>query len=234
MGAKSEFDVFLTPEAFAINKARLEHLASLGLDLHQKTVLEVGAGIGLHTEFFEARGCTVLSTDGNPRNVAEMARRYPHRRVQVLDLEEPTCVRDLGEFDVIYCYGTLYHLCRPEEALRALADVCRELILIETCVALGAYSELHLVRESNSNNQSISSIGCRPTRLWVMEMLERYCNYTYITKTQPKHRDFELDWRIPASPKLHRAVFVGSKRALDNENLLDAVPEVHAAAGAAP
>jgi hypothetical protein len=43
------FAVFLTPEASAINMARQTHLASLGLDLARKRVLEVGAGIGLHT-----------------------------------------------------------------------------------------------------------------------------------------------------------------------------------------
>lgn len=42
------YDVFLTPNALAIKKARQEHLASLGLDLQGKRVLEVGAGIGLH------------------------------------------------------------------------------------------------------------------------------------------------------------------------------------------
>ena len=76
---QSEYDVFLTPQAFAINEARQAHLASLGLDLAGKSVLEVGAGIGLHTEFFESRGCTVVCTDGNPTNVAEIRRRYDLR-----------------------------------------------------------------------------------------------------------------------------------------------------------
>ena len=44
--------VFLQPEALALNEARLRHLASLGLLLEGKTVLEVGAGIGLLTHFF--------------------------------------------------------------------------------------------------------------------------------------------------------------------------------------
>ena len=61
-----DFSVFQEPEALRINRVRQEHLASLGLELHGKSVLEVGAGIGLHTDFFEERGCDVLSTDGNP------------------------------------------------------------------------------------------------------------------------------------------------------------------------
>src|SRR5579862_1254448 len=108
--ARTNFDVFLTKEAFAINKARLGHLASLGLDLSNKKVLEVGAGIGLHTEFFEKRGCTVLCTDARSENIDEMLRRYPHRKTQVVDLDREHNLSGLGTFDIVYCYGTLYHL----------------------------------------------------------------------------------------------------------------------------
>jgi hypothetical protein len=70
----SPFDVFLTPEALHINRARLDHLASLGLDLQSKRGLEVGAGIGLHASFFEERGCDILSTDGTmSRNDAPLS-----------------------------------------------------------------------------------------------------------------------------------------------------------------
>jgi SAM-dependent methyltransferase len=221
-----EYEVFLTGQAFAINAARQNHLASLGLELSGKRVLEVGAGIGLHTEFFEARGCRVVSTDGNPSNIAEITRRHPERTVRVLDLDDPSGLDELGEFDVVYCYGTLYHLSQPERALRALAGVCRGMILLETCIALGRYPELHLVRDTDSNNQSIRSIGCRPTRSWVMEKLQTYFGHAYITVTQPDHRDFDLDWRIVESLKLHRAVFVGSKQPLANALLVEEVPEV--------
>src|SRR5579859_1357800 len=134
------FDVFLEPEAQRINVARLEHLASLGLDLDRKSVLEVGAGIGLHTAFFEQRGCDVLSTDGAPPNVAEMLRRWPHRRLGLLDLDQPTDLRGLGTFDVVYCYGTLYHLRDPDGALARLAAVCSGVILLETVVSRGAHA----------------------------------------------------------------------------------------------
>ncbi len=105
-----DFSVFQEPEALRINRVRQEHLSSLGLELHGKSVLEVGAGIGLHTAFFEERGCDVLSTDGNPANVAEMLRLYPHRKLGVLDLDRVVDLADLGSFDIVYCYGTLYHL----------------------------------------------------------------------------------------------------------------------------
>ncbi|MEG4231950.1 hypothetical protein QUA40_07545 [Microcoleus sp. Pol11C3] len=48
------------------NQRKLEHLASLGLDIVGKTVLELGAGIGDHTSFFRDRSCEVIVTEGRP------------------------------------------------------------------------------------------------------------------------------------------------------------------------
>jgi 2-polyprenyl-3-methyl-5-hydroxy-6-metoxy-1,4-benzoquinol methylase len=112
--AADRFDVFLSEQAKDLNHARLRHLASLGLDLRGKRVLEVGAGIGLHTEFFEHLGCTVISTDGRPGNVQELCRRYPWRDARVFDLDAPKVPEGLGRFDIVYCYGTLHHLQRPK------------------------------------------------------------------------------------------------------------------------
>ncbi len=43
---------FATDDYRRHNSRRLEHLATLGLDLAGRKVLEVGAGIGDHTSFF--------------------------------------------------------------------------------------------------------------------------------------------------------------------------------------
>jgi FkbM family methyltransferase len=217
-------DVFLSPDALAINEARLCHLASLGLDLAGKTVLEVGGGIGLHTCFFESLGCVVTCTDGRLDNVQETKRRYPHRNASVLDLDRETDLRHLGTFDLIYCYGTLYHLSKPEEALSALAKVCRGQILLETCVTPGDEELLHPVQEPALNpNQAVSGLGCRPTRKWVMRQLREQFGWAYNSVTQPLHHDFERNWLEPAPRKLYRAIFVGSKQPLNLPTLSETV-----------
>jgi 2-polyprenyl-3-methyl-5-hydroxy-6-metoxy-1,4-benzoquinol methylase len=150
------FSVFLAPNAHAINHARQSHLASLGLDLAGKTVLEVGAGIGLHTPFFLERGCSVTVTDGRAENVAEIARRHPGVKTAIVDLEVDRPI-ELGRFDVIYCYGLLYHLSNPQRALARLADVCDGQLLLETAVSPGTHDELLLVRDPDAFNQAISA-----------------------------------------------------------------------------
>ena len=219
------FAVFLTPEASAINAARQTHLASLGLELARKQVLEVGAGIGLHTPFFLERGCTVLVTDGNAENVDEIRRRLPHVPSALLDLEQDGALDHLGTFDIIYCYGLLYHLSNPEAALAKFASVCRGQLLLETVVGLGRYPELQLIRDFVSNNQAISGIGCRPTRPWIMQTLTRYFGHAYITRTQPDYPDFTPDWIIPETRLIYRGVFVGSKYPLASPELLSELPD---------
>jgi SAM-dependent methyltransferase len=221
--ADGPFSVFLAPNAFAINQARQSHLASLGLDLAGKTVLEVGAGIGLHTPFFLERGCTVTVTDGRPENVAEIARRHPGIRTAVVDLEIDKPI-ELGLFDIVYCYGLLYHLSNPERALARLAAACEGQLLLETAVSPGTHDELLLVRDPDAFNQAISGIGCRPTRLWILNRLQGLLGYGYIPRTQPDHVDFPSDWIHPPIQTMHRSIFVGSRRPLPLPTLTDSVP----------
>ena len=54
------------------------HLASLGLSLEGRRVLEVGAGVGHLSGFFLERGCDLVVTEGRPENVAELRRRFPN------------------------------------------------------------------------------------------------------------------------------------------------------------
>ena len=218
------FDVFLAADALAINRARQEHLASLGLDLAGKRVLEVGAGIGLHTQFFLDRGCEVLVTDGNKENVDEIRRRHPQLRAEHADLDGDADLKRLGTFDIVYCYGLLYHLARPERAIMRMAEACAGQLLLETCVSLGQYSEVIYVRDFRGNNQATTGIGCRPTRKWVMDKLSQYFGNAYHAASQPAYPDFPTDWDCPATRIVYRAVFVGSKQSLPQPTLLQEIP----------
>jgi SAM-dependent methyltransferase len=214
---------FLESDALAINEARMTHLATLRLPIDGKSVLEVGAGIGLLTGFFEERGCKVLSTDARTENVEEIRRRHPNRRVAVLDLDLPQGVAALGRFDVVFCYGTLYHLAAPEPALAALGGVS-DMILLETCLSRGDGEAVASVEESATINQAFSGQGSRPTRAWVLSRLREFWGHGYLSVTQPSHPDFPLDWSKPATSPNTRAIFVGSRTPLANPLLTEDIP----------
>jgi methyltransferase family protein len=216
--------VFETPDALHINRARLDHLASLGLDIDGKRVIEVGAGIGLLGEFFERRGCRLLATEGRADNLAEIARRFPSREIRQVDLDRDHDLTALGRFDFAFCYGTLYHLAKPREALAALAGVA-DTLLLETCLTPGRHTDVHLVREGPSHNQAIAGVGCRPTRPWIMETLRALWGHAYTTTDQPDHPDFETDWLVPYKHGNHRAVFVASRTPIARPKLTEVLPD---------
>ena len=66
---------FLSDLYIRHNARRLEHLASLHLDLRHKSVLELGAGIGDHSSFYLDRGCRVTAVEPRPENVAVLRER---------------------------------------------------------------------------------------------------------------------------------------------------------------
>jgi len=212
------FESFDSEDAMLINRARQDHLASLGLNLVHQSILEVGAGVGRHTAFFEKLSCAVISTDARAENVAEHLRRFPHRqgRVFVADLSVPGSHQWFGQFDIVYCYGALYHLRDPTLCIRELAKNCRKLFLLETCVNPTDNGEINPVIEDRDNTtQSFDGVGCRPARDWVMQQLRQNFPFAYVTVTQPNHPDFELSWPVSSKRKgLFRSVFVASRSPL--------------------
>jgi len=207
------------------NQRRLEHLASLNLPINGKSVLELGSGIGDHTSFFLDRGCTVTAVEARARNVALMRRRFGHRiriiTADVMDLDR----YQIPAAQIIHCYGLLYHLSRPLDALHWMADHCTELCLLETCVSFGEEQAVNLVSEfKGSPTQAADGTGCRPTRSWVVESLKKFFPHVYVTTTQPWHEQFPTDWNSAPPNGLARAVFVAARSALDSNMLSSAIP----------
>lgn len=202
----------------------MQHLSSLDLPVANKRVLEVGAGIGLLTKYFETKNCDIVSTDSRIENILELKRRYPHRNAFVLDLEKPFDYKGLGKFEIVFCYGTLYHLSNPDKALKNLSRLCTDIILVETVLELEGGDDIRIVSEKNSVTQA-SSRGCRPTRKYVFGLLKKYFGYAYATKTQPNYPDFILNWVNPPKQSFYRAIFIGSKFPLTNSLLIGRLPE---------
>jgi SAM-dependent methyltransferase len=218
-------DEFHSPHYLRHNQRRQEHLASLGLPLAGRSVIEVGAGIGDHTSFFLDRGCQVLTTEGRPEHLRVLRERFPQLDARLLDLDNPD-PEFATQAEIVYCYGTLYHLERPAEALAFLGRLALELLLLETCVSPDNEERVNPVREEIRNpSQALGGRGCRPTRPWLWAQLSKLFPYVYATTTQPWHEEFPLEWSFEAQPdRLTRAVFVASRRPLDSPSLATWLP----------
>lgn len=204
------------------NARRLEHLASLRIPVAGMSVLEVGAGIGDHSHYYLDRGCRLTITEARSENLQYLRDRYASCDVRSLDMERPAPVAE-SRFDIVHCYGLLYHLSDPQRALEFLSESAGKLLFLETCVSFGDGEEIHLTAESREiPSQAVSGTGCRPTRPWLFNRLRDLFEYVYLPTTQPNHEQFPIDWAKPErteTQQLARAVFIASRDPLDNEAL---------------
>jgi SAM-dependent methyltransferase len=218
-------DCFLAYHYQRHNQRRLEHLSSLGLEFAGATVLEVGAGIGDHTSFFIDRGSRVVSTDAREENLKILRDRYPEIMTRNLNLDDPD--QTFNEvFDIVYCYGVLYHLKKPAEAIEFMSHSCRKMLLLETQVAFGNDdSNKPHGEDPKYPVASYEGRGCQPTRRWVYNQLKRHFEYVYLPITQPHHKEFLTDWtHPPLNQSVIRCVFIASRQKIMSDLLLDEIP----------
>lgn len=212
---------------------RLEHLASMGITVAGKTVFDAASGVGDHAQYYLDRGCTVTLSDVRDENLAVLRDRFPKCPGYQVDFEEPGELPG-GPYQIVHCYGLLYHLGKPEVALTRLSQACSEMLFLETCVTPGDVDDIYGVKENPGNpTWAFSGNACRPSRRWIVDRLKALFPHVYLTKTQPNHPQFPIDWTNlrPDEKVLTRAVFVASRQPLDHPVLTTEIPvhqEYHA------
>jgi hypothetical protein len=166
----------------------------------------------------------ITITDARNRNLRYLRRRYPGADIQRLDLDNPELVEG-APFNIIHCFGVLYHLQNPEGALQFLSEQCNNTLILETCVSSDENISVRAEKETAINpTQSITGWGVRPSRAWVFNRLKEHFEYVYIPRTQPNHEDFPIDWAEQRNFKrLSRAIFIATRRSIDNEKLTTAL-----------
>jgi len=208
---------FDTEAAHSLNKARLEHLASLGLPLAGRRVLEVGAGVGRLTSFFLEQRCEVVATEVREENLDELRRRLPSVDARRADIEES--LDFLGRFDVVFCYGVLYHVENPILALRRMESVCDDLLLLETMICDSTEPVLRLEDETGSATQALRGIAHRPSTSYLALALNRVGFQHVYAADRPTHQDYRFeelnDLATSRNGSLLRGVFVASRHPMD-------------------
>ncbi len=223
-------EAFRAPRYLRHNARRQEHLAAMGLELSNKTVLEFGAGIGDHSSFFLDRGCSVLSVEPREENVAFISRRHgdpnehlpkaDHKIMRASAEEAVELLRD-RRFQIVYNYGLLYHMAHPLAFLEASARLCAGVYLLETAVSDLSSSSAHFEEDARNPTNAIGGDCELVTRQVLFDTLRAVFPFVYTPVQQPAHEQFLMDWSRPpaCSPNRHRAVFVGSVLPLSQATL---------------
>jgi FkbM family methyltransferase len=190
-----KFSPFETQSAIELNEVRGTFLKSFLPELIQKanitTALDVGCGgLGFFSGLLKDLGLDVTAFDGRPENVAEARTLNPNIDFKVLDVED-TAISLLGHFDLVLCFGLLYHLENPFRAIRNLYEITEKYLLMETQIAPHQSLGSVLYEEYHTPNQSLNYVALMPTESSFVKMLYKVgFAKVYRPSYLPEHPDF--------------------------------------------
>jgi 2-polyprenyl-3-methyl-5-hydroxy-6-metoxy-1,4-benzoquinol methylase len=99
------------------------------------------------------------SSDGREENVAEARRRFPDIPFGEGDIEE-RAILQLGRFDLVLCFGLLYHLENPLLAIRNLHRLTEKCLLLESMCLPEESTWMLLRQEPDRDDQSLTDMAC--------------------------------------------------------------------------
>lgn len=203
--------IFDTPGSRRFVEARQAVLRPVLQSIREKgkmqSAADVGCGVGYFSGFLEEHGFDVVGFDARSENVKEARRRYPGIEFHLANVEEPSVLQH-GSFDLVLCVGLLYHLESPLRALRNLAAMANQLLLIESYATPQKETAFYLREEPHLEDQSLSTLALYPSESSLIKICYKAgFSSVYRFVPLPDHEDF----RDRASRKRQRTMLVAAK-----------------------
>jgi FkbM family methyltransferase len=199
--------------------AFLERLLQPLKDTHAlKTALDTGCGVGYFSRFLADREFQVTGVDGRAENAREASAR--HKDIAFLERNiEAQDFRNLGSFDLCLCFGLLYHLENPMQAVRNLFETTGKILIVETMIAPGSGMTAVLRDEGRGADQALAYAALVLSEEALTAALYRAgFPHVYSMRELPDHADF----RECLDAYRSRTVLAASKVPLANELLVRA------------
>jgi len=196
---KDRLSSFDTDDALILNESRRDFLQGFLPELIREnnlsTALDVGCGYGFYSNCLKENALEVRAFDAREDNIQEARRRYPNIEFNVSDVEDRSCTA-LGSFDLVLCFGLLYHLENPFMAIRNLFNLAGKYLLIETMVIPKKGPFAKLFTEPKSENQSLHYSALIPSEDILIKMLH-IAGFKSVYKADdlPAHEQFHTSTR---------------------------------------
>lgn len=155
-----------------------------------QSAIDVGCGLGHFASFLQVLGFDVTAVDGRQQNADETRRRHSNIRVFPFDVQDPR-LPALGKFDLVLCFGLLYHLENPMLAIRHLIEMTGKLLLVEGVVYPADEPIMAMIEESPHEDQGLNHMAFYPTESCLLKMFYRAgFAHAYRFTVQPDHPDY--------------------------------------------
>lgn len=213
--------LFDEPYYLEINEARwalaARTIAQLGRQVPGgvRTCADVGAGPGWFSERLVGQGLEVVGLEGRAELTAEAARRVTGATFKQVNVESSSEMGELGRFDLVFCFGLLYHTENPFAVVRNLERLTGEVLFIETMVLPTDEPIFRLVGEGQNETQGLTYHSLIASRSALVKMLQT-AGFSWVGEYMGRvdHPDF-VD-----SPSRYRrrGVYLASRRPLTVDN----------------
>jgi hypothetical protein len=80
-------------------------------------------------------------------------------------------ILQLGWFDLVLCFGLLYHLENPLRAIRHLRGLTEKCLLLESMCLPEEKPSMLLREEPRQEDQSLTDVACYPSEGSLVKML---------------------------------------------------------------
>jgi FkbM family methyltransferase len=155
-----------------------------------RDALDAGCGVGFFAQTLTELGLETRGFDGRFENVIEARKRFPKIAFERGDIESAE-IAALGTFDLVLCFGLLYHLESPMRAIRHLRALTGKGLLIESMCVPGDEARTVLRDEPFQQDQSLTNMAFYPSEACLVKMLYRAgFAYVYRVVRLPEHDDF--------------------------------------------
>lgn len=216
-----------------LNRARGDVLRALLGELkvlvNLQTAVDVGCGLGYFSGLLQSLGFDVTAVDGRQENAAEAARRFPSVTFRVVNAEDPQ-LSSLGTFDLVLCFGLLYHLENPFLVIRQLHAMTRSVLLVEGMCVPAEKSMMELLDESNVDDQGLSYVSFYPSESCLIKMLYR-AGFPFVYRLARPPADIRFVGTV--SRRRERTFLAAAKVALATASLILVEEPVRGATGSA-
>ncbi len=184
--------------------------------LELKTALDAGCGVGFFAGILAEYGLTVRAFDGRLENIEEGGRRFPQIHFDQGDIQSER-ILGLGQFDLVLCFGLLYHLENPLLAIRHLRALTSKVLLLETMCLPTNELKAVLREEPNLQDQSLTDLALYLSEGCISKMLFRAgFGHVYRVGMLPDHDEF----RRTRMFSQRRTVLVATSQALPLPSLV--------------